>query len=89
MVDENYKLWYEKNKDKHRERRIANGMYKKYECMCGGRYVYMNKKNHEKTKKHQIHLSSQKYYINFPLSDTFLPKKALHKVGQFWIYING
>ena len=32
---------------------------KQYECECGGRYTYSNKRNHLKTKKHQNFLKTQ------------------------------
>ena len=44
----------EKNK-KRMERYYANkdNECKKHNCLCGGKYTYVNKSTHEKTKKHQ------------------------------------
>ena len=45
------KQYYKENKDWILERQKQ-----KHLCLCGGRYIYANKKQHERTKKHQTYL---------------------------------
>jgi hypothetical protein len=60
MTEEMKKEWKEDNArcmrfyyKTHQER-----YKKKYDCECGGRYQIANKSAHEKTKKHQVYIST-------------------------------
>jgi hypothetical protein len=43
----------EKNKEE-----IAKKANQKFECECGGRYVFNHKSTHQKSKKHQEYLQT-------------------------------
>ena len=61
-INEYYKEYVEANKEKINERRkeyveankekINERSKKKYDCECGGKYIYANKSQHFKTKQH-------------------------------------
>jgi hypothetical protein len=63
-VDENYKKYYEANKEKlikkKREYLEANKekLREKIECICGSKYSRCDKSTHNKTKKHQLYIST-------------------------------
>ena len=46
LIKELKKNWYEKNKEK-------------FNCECGGKYIFQNKEQHCKTKKHTKFMNSQ------------------------------
>jgi hypothetical protein len=48
------KQYYQANKDKILER-----FYQKHDCPCGGKYTIGNKSTHNKTKKHQDHITTK------------------------------
>ena len=48
LVDKQYR---EKNKEKLKEKHLE-----KFNCQCGGKYIYSNKSKHEKSLKHQAYL---------------------------------
>jgi hypothetical protein len=50
LIKELKKNWYEKNKEKFSE---------KFNCECGGKYIFQNKTQHFKTKKHTKFMNSQ------------------------------
>jgi hypothetical protein len=49
-MTEYQRKYVEKNKDK---------FYAKHECACGGKYVFVNKSRHDKTKKHEDFVANQ------------------------------
>ena len=56
IFKEYYKEYRETNKDIIKEHREANN--EKIICLCGGKYVLYNKSAHNKTKKHQLFIST-------------------------------
>ena len=46
------KNWWEENADRLKEKQK-----KKYSCECGGKYTYIHRNRHFKSKKHQKYLS--------------------------------
>jgi hypothetical protein len=59
---ESKKEYYENNKEYYKEYQKENykinkeRLNKKYDCECGGKYIYKNKPQHLKTKRHQDYL---------------------------------
>jgi hypothetical protein len=66
------KEWQEVNKDKIKEYREANKdkikeyyetnkekLNEKFNCDCGGKYIFQNKARHAKSQKHQLFISNQ------------------------------
>lgn len=56
------KEYDKKNKDKKKEYdkiRYHNKLNKKFDCECGGKYIYCHKSKHFKTNKHQKYLASK------------------------------
>lgn len=52
QIKEKKKEYYEKNYEQNKEK-----LYEKFECECGGKYIYQNKSIHFKTKKHLDYLN--------------------------------
>lgn len=61
------KEWFEENKEQKKEWRekyreenkdkLNKKLYEKFECECGGKYIYQNKSIHFKTNKHLDYLN--------------------------------
>ena len=58
--EENKEKYQEYNKNYNKEYKAKNKarLHKKFECDCGGSYIYRNKAQHAKTKRHQAYLQS-------------------------------
>jgi hypothetical protein len=56
---DHFNTFLEKNKDKLKEKQICP--------VCGGKYVYLNKYHHNKTKKHLFSekLINENYILNY------------------------
>jgi uncharacterized membrane protein YheB (UPF0754 family) len=53
-INEKNKKYYEEHKEQKKEYYEVNK--KKFNCPCGGKYIFKNTRNHEKTIKHQNYL---------------------------------
>ena len=54
---ENNKDYYSKYKKEYIEHNREK-LHQKFNCSCGGKYIYVNAYQHEKTEKHQAYLKS-------------------------------
>jgi hypothetical protein len=63
--EEHKEKYQEYNKNYNKEYKAKNKarLHKKFECECGGSYIYRNKAQHAKTKRHQAYLQSMINHI--------------------------
>lgn len=50
-------------KEYNKEVRYKNKLNKKFDCECGGKYIYKHKVRHNKSIKHQKYLLRKKYLL--------------------------
>ncbi len=60
-INERNKQYYQDNKENAKQYRQANEMKfkQKFNCPCGGRYIYQTKSRHFKTNMHKAYLEQQ------------------------------